>query len=76
MARKFVRVKDKETGNHFTVPDNSRLLKREGDRFEVVDLPALDKSGRPRGPKYPPQKAAGPATEANTPEAKKEAKTS
>lgn len=76
---KFVRVKDKLTGNHFSVPDGSRYTK--DDRYEVVDLPALDKSGRPRPAKYPVSKTTlasggGQATKAATTEAKKEAKES
>lgn len=76
---KYVRVKDTKTGNHFTVPDGSRYTK--DDRYECVDLPALDKSGRPRPAKYPasktsPASGGGQATKAATTEAKKEAKES
>jgi hypothetical protein len=71
---KYVRVKDKDSGNHFTLPENSNLLLMNKDRFEVTNLPALDKSGRPRPPKYPAKKpAAEQATEASTTEAQKEA---
>lgn len=75
----FVRVKDTQTGNHFTVAEGTRYLR--DDRYQVVDLPALDKSGRPRAAKYPvpktsPASGGGQATKAATTEAKKEAKES
>jgi hypothetical protein len=77
---KYFRVADKETGNHFTVAEGAPHL-TQPDRYKVIDLPALDKSGRPRPAKYPspkttPAPAVSPATSAKSIEAKKEAKES
>lgn len=70
-APTFVRVKDKNTGYHLSVPE----AVAKGDNYELLkDHAALDRNGRPLPAKYPPSVVKGDdaATEANKAVAKKE----
>ena len=46
---KLIRVRDTRTGHTVTITE-SRL----GDYHEIVEEPAVDANGRPRGPVYAP----------------------
>ena len=50
MASQFVRVKNKQTGHHYTVAAEVAAAKKD---LEVLkDHEATDRGGKPLGPKY------------------------